>query len=76
MLFLLGFLVFAAACVGLVYFVLLQEPKQGGLSSSLGGGGSDLFSGRGVAGGLVRITVILAGIFIVLAVVLNHIRDL
>ncbi len=76
MLFLLGFLIYVAACVGLVYFVLLQEPKQGGLSSSLGGGGTDLFSGRGLTGGLVRITVILAGVFIVLAVILNHIRDL
>jgi preprotein translocase subunit SecG len=35
-----------------------------------------MFSGRGMAGGLIRITVILAGVFVVLAVVLNHIRDL
>jgi preprotein translocase subunit SecG len=76
MLFILGFLVFLIVAVGLVYFVLVQEPKQGGLSSSLGGGGAEMFSGRGMAGGLIRITVILAGVFVVLAVVLNHIRDL
>jgi preprotein translocase subunit SecG len=61
---------FAIACIGVIYFVLIQEPKQGGLSSSMGGGG-DFLGGRGVQGGLVRITVILAVIFFVLAVILN-----
>jgi preprotein translocase subunit SecG len=69
-LFYLLFLVFFVVCVALVWFVLVQEPKQGGLSSSLGGGG-DLFGGRGVAGGLVRLTVILGGLFMGLAVILN-----
>lgn len=70
--FYLLFLVFFVVCVALVWFVLLQEPKQGGLSSSIGGGGGgDLFGGRGVSGGLVRLTVILGGLFMALAVILN-----
>ena len=68
--FYLVLVLFALACVGVIYFVLIQEPKQGGLSSSMGGGG-DFLGGRGVQGGLVRITVILSLIFLVLAVILN-----
>jgi preprotein translocase subunit SecG len=68
--FYLVLVLFALACIGLIYFVLIQEPKQGGLSSSMGGGG-DFLGGRGVQGGLVRITVILTVIFLVLAVILN-----
>lgn len=70
MLFSLAYFVFFLVCIALVWLVLVQEPKQGGLSSSLGGGG-DLLSGRGVAGGLVRLTVILGGVFLLLAVILN-----
>ena len=68
--FYLVLVLFALACIGVIYFVLIQEPKQGGLSSSMGGGG-DFLGGRGVQGGLVRITVILAVIFLVLAVILS-----
>ena len=59
----------------LVAFVLMQEPKQGGLSSSMGGGGaSDFMSGRGASGGLVTLTVYGGAAFILLAVALNLIR--
>jgi preprotein translocase subunit SecG len=68
--FLLAFLIFVVVAGLLVYFVLLQEPKQGGLSSSVGGAG-DFLGGRGVSGGLIRLTVILGGLYIVLSVVLN-----
>ena len=74
MLFYLVLLVFAVIAGLLVYFVLLQEPKQGGLSSSLGGSGGDLLGGRGVTGGLVRITIVLGGLFMALAIVLNLFR--
>ena len=70
--FLLAFFVFLVVSGLLVYFVLLQEPKQGGLSSSIGGAG-DFLGGRGVSGGLVRITVILGGLFMLFAVLLNRI---
>jgi preprotein translocase subunit SecG len=68
-------LVFFLVCAALVYFVLLQEPKQGGLSSSMGGSGSsDFLSARGTTGGLVQLTVYAGAIFLFVAVLLNIIR--
>lgn len=49
----------------LVYLVLSQEPKQG--AGDMFGGSTDLFSTRGVTGGIYRITVVLGMIFVVLA---------
>ncbi|SEJ17353.1 preprotein translocase subunit SecG [Deinococcus reticulitermitis] len=57
---------FAAICVGLVFFILLQVPKQAGLTASMASGGS-LLGGRGVEGGLVRVTSVLGGLFMLLA---------
>lgn len=70
MLLTLFIILFAMVCVGLVFFVLLQVPKQAGLSASLGGGG-DLFGGRGVEGGLIRISSILGGFFMLLALLID-----
>lgn len=61
---------FALICVALIFFVLLQIPKQAGLSASMASGG-DLFGGRGVEGGLVRITSVLGGLFLVFALLIN-----
>jgi preprotein translocase subunit SecG len=63
-------ILFAMICVGLIFFVLLQVPKQAGLSASLGGGG-DLFGGRGVEGGLIRISSVLGGFFMLLALLID-----
>jgi preprotein translocase subunit SecG len=63
-------ILFSMICVGLIFFVLLQVPKQAGLSASLGGGG-DLFGGRGVEGGLIRISSVLGGFFMLLALLIN-----
>ncbi|GIW26503.1 preprotein translocase subunit SecG [Meiothermus sp.] len=49
----------------LVYLVLSQEPKQG--AGDMFGGSTDLFSTRGVTGGLYRITVVLGTLFVLLA---------
>jgi preprotein translocase subunit SecG len=49
----------------LVYLVLSQEPRQG--AGDMFGGATDLFSTRGVTGGLYRITIILGAIFVLLA---------
>jgi len=64
-------ILFVAAAGLLVYLVLSQEPKQG--AGDLLGGSADLFSARGVTGGLYRITVILGVIFVVLAFILGRI---
>lgn len=61
---------FALVCVGLIFFVLIQVPKQAGLSASMASGGS-LLGGRGVEGGLVRITSVLGGFFMLLALLIN-----
>ncbi|HEX2865195.1 MAG TPA: preprotein translocase subunit SecG [Deinococcales bacterium] len=67
------FLALMAVGVFLVWFVLLQEPKQGGLSGSMGGS-SEFLGGHGVSGGLVRLTMILGILYILLAIVLNLIH--
>lgn len=61
---------FALVCVALIFFVLLQIPKQAGLSASMASGG-ELFGGRGVEGGLVRISSVLGGLFLLLALLIN-----
>jgi preprotein translocase subunit SecG len=58
-------LLYIAVAGFLVYLVLSQEPKQG--AGDMFGGSTDLFSTRGVTGGLYRITVVLGVIFVVLA---------
>ncbi|MCP2013031.1 preprotein translocase subunit SecG [Deinococcus sp. HSC-46F16] len=63
-------ILFALVCVGLVFFVLLQVPKQAGLSASMASGGS-LLGGRGVEGGLIRVTSVLGGLFMLLALLIN-----
>lgn len=63
---------FALVCLGLVFFVLLQVPKQAGLSASMASGGS-LLGGRGVEGGLVRITSALGAFFMLLAFLIDFI---
>ncbi|GEM47835.1 preprotein translocase subunit SecG [Deinococcus cellulosilyticus] len=68
----LVYILYVVAALGVVLFVLLQTPKQSGLSSGMGGG-SDLFGGKGVEGGLIRMTSIFGGLFMVLALVLNFI---
>lgn len=65
-------ILFALTCVGLVLFVLLQVPKQAGLSASMASGGS-LLGGRGVEGGLIRVTSILGGLFMLLALLINFV---
>ncbi|KEF34994.1 preprotein translocase subunit SecG [Deinococcus sp. RL] len=63
-------ILFALISVGLVFFVLLQVPKQAGLSASMASGGS-LLGGRGVEGGLVRVTSVLGGLFMLVALLIN-----
>lgn len=65
-------ILFAFICVGLVFFVLLQVPKQAGLSASMASGGS-LLGGRGVEGGLIRVTSVLGGLFMLLALLISFI---
>lgn len=63
---------FALVCVALIFFVLLQTPKQAGLSASMASSGS-ITGGRGVEGGLVRISSVLGGLFMLLAFLIDFI---
>lgn len=64
-------ILFILAASFLVYLVLSQEPKQG--AGDFMGGSTDLFTTRGVTGGLYRITVVLGVVFVVLAFILGRI---
>ena len=62
---------FVLASVLLTTVVLLQEPKQAGLGDALGGGGPDMGSRSGTAGGLQRLTIWIGVSWAVLALVLQ-----
>ena len=66
-------IIFAIDCIALTAIVLMQEGKQTGLGTI--GGMADSYwgknKGRSMEGTLVKITRVLAVLFIVLAVVLN-----
>ncbi len=60
------FVVFVVIALLLVLVVLLQEPKGGGLSGAFGGVGAETFGVQ--TGGVNKFTSIMAGLFLVLAV--------
>ena len=66
-------IVFAIDCIALTALVLMQEGKQAGLGSI--GGMADSYwgknKGRSMEGTLVKVTRVLAVLFILLALVLN-----
>ncbi|MBR4759286.1 MAG: preprotein translocase subunit SecG [Lachnospiraceae bacterium] len=66
-------IVFIIDCIGLTIIVLLQEGKSAGLGTI--GGAAETYWGknksRSMEGAMVRITRIMAILFMVLAVVLN-----
>ena len=66
-------IIFILICVALVILVLMQEGKSAGLGSI--SGAAETYwgknKGRSMEGRLVQITKALAGLFMVLAVILN-----
>lgn len=66
-------LLFAIDCIALTVLVLMQEGKSAGLGTIAGA--ADTYwgqnKGRSVEGALVKITTVLAVLFLVLAAVLN-----
>ncbi len=63
-------LIYLAAAAGLVWLVILQEPKTAG-GDVFGGGATDLFSARGLTGGLYRVTIYLGIAFLALALLIG-----
>ena len=66
-------IIFAIDCIALTIIILMQEGKQAGLGTI--GGMADTYwgqnKGRSMEGTLVKVTRVVAVLFIVLAVVLN-----
>lgn len=66
-------IIFILICIALVVLVLLQEGKSAGLGSI--GGAAETFwdknKGRSMEGMLVKITKVLAVLFLVIAAILN-----
>ena len=68
MLFTFLLVVHAIIAALLVIVILMQQSEGGGLTS--GGGNSGLMSARGAANFLTRLTAVLAGLFILMAIIL------
>jgi len=70
-----GLLMFLAilSSIVLIVIVLLQEPKGGGLASAFGGMGAETFGVK--TGGVNKFTSIVAGIFMVAAILYASIRE-
>lgn len=66
-------IIFILVCIALVVLVLMQEGKSAGLGSISGAAETfwDKNKGRSIEGLLVKITKVLAALFMVLAVILN-----
>ncbi|HFB39176.1 MAG TPA: preprotein translocase subunit SecG [Oceanithermus sp.] len=63
-------LVYLLVAAGLIWVVILQEPKTGG-GDLFGGGATDLFAARGLTGGLYRVTIYLGFAFLFLALLIG-----
>ena len=60
-------------CAVLMFVVLLQQGKGGGMGAALGGGGAaQVFGGRGAGNILTRATAICAGLFMVTSMTLAY----
>ncbi len=68
-------------CLVLILSVLLQSGKGGGLSSAFGAGGpaggmaGQMFGGRGAATFLVKVTTVLATLYMLIVIGLNLLPD-
>jgi preprotein translocase subunit SecG len=62
------------ACIALVIAVMLQRSEGGALGMS-GGGTGGVISGRGAAGVLVNVTMILAGVFFFTSITMTRINN-
>ncbi len=61
-------LFFLSACL-LIFIILLQEPKGGGLAEAFGGMGAETFGVK--SAGVNRFTMIVASVFVLSAVLIH-----
>ena len=62
-------------CLVLMFVVLLQQGKGGGMGSAFGGASAQVFGGSGAGNILTRATAICAGIFMLTSVTLAYISS-
>lgn len=62
-------------CLVLMFVVLLQQGKGGGMGSAFGGASAQVFGGSGAGNILTRATAICAGVFMLTSVELAHIAS-
>ncbi|RKY19523.1 MAG: preprotein translocase subunit SecG [Planctomycetota bacterium] len=67
----LGEIFYILVAALLIIVILLQEPRTGGLSSAFGGTGIDSVLGAGIGRKMSRLTIVLAVILFILAVILG-----
>lgn len=63
---------FTVVCFLMIFMVIVTPGGEGGLASALGGGGGDSFFGAKAGRSVNRFTIVLAVLFLVLAVVINR----
>ncbi len=61
------------ACLAMIGLVLIQKSEGGGLG--IGGGANSLMTGRGVAGAVVRTTMIVGGVFFATSLALTALAN-
>lgn len=64
---------FVITCLLLILIVLLQKGRGGGLASAFGGGGGSSAFGAKTGDVFTWVTVVLAGVFLLLAIIANFI---
>lgn len=69
MLSLLFWVIFFLASVFLIFIILLQEPKGGGLAEAFGGMGAETFGVK--SGGVNRFTLTIAAFWVVSAIMIQ-----
>jgi protein translocase SecG subunit len=62
---------FGLCCVVLILVILIQKGRGGGLSAAFGGGGGSSILGSKTGDFLTWVTIILVGLFLLLAVVMG-----
>jgi len=71
--------IYVLVCIGLIAVVLVQQGKTAGLSGAISGAGESYWGknkARSMEGGLHKLTVALAVVFLVLTMVINIIAEI
>lgn len=70
--YILGLVIFVLVSLLLVGVILMQNPKGAGVGSVFGGGSSDVFAPGATTSFFTKLTIVLAGLFIIMALLLSY----